>query len=121
MAIVAATKPNSTRRKNVAGIAELLLLLARGAQYLSSRWGPTPSAGRLKAVARSHSAARLCRASLRRATPTRLPRWGPRRLARAAGAITCSRGPISFIALAPHPHPGPAHGCRYLPLGGSAL
>src|SRR5205807_9935423 len=41
--------------------------------------GPTP--------ARSHSAAPLRGAALRRATPTRLPRWGPRRLARAAGAL----------------------------------
>src|SRR2546426_12052891 len=46
---------------------------------------PSRSLG-LKAVARARSAARLRRASLRRATPTRLPRWGLRRLALAAGA-----------------------------------
>src|SRR5207249_11824184 len=64
--------------------------------FLCSR-GPTP--------ARSHSAARLRRASLRRATPTRLPRWGPRRLARAAGAFLMLAGPAFFTA--PGPHPGP--------------
>src|SRR5437773_8078868 len=40
--------------------------------------GAPPPAQRLKAVARTRSAARLRRASLRQATPTRLPRWGPR-------------------------------------------
>src|SRR5882762_6883886 len=91
MAIVAATKPNSTQLKNVAGIAELL--------YYCSR-GPTP--------ARSRSAARLRRATFQR-------------LARAAGAITARGAQYSLIALGPHPQRASAQGCRSLSLGGAAL
>src|SRR5437667_9895162 len=51
-------------------------------------FGASAPRNRLKAAARSRSAVRLRRATFQRATPTRLPRWGPRHLARAAGAIT---------------------------------
>ena len=60
-------------------------------------WGPSPR--------RSRSAAPHGGASLRRATPTRVPRWGPRRLALAAGASPEPRVP-SLEPRAPSPFLG---------------
>src|SRR5262249_44541394 len=73
---------SSSDRQNACDPAALLIRSFSSA-FITALRGPTP--------ARSHSAARLRRASLRRATPTRLPRWGPRRLARAAGASPMTR------------------------------
>src|SRR5438093_1674612 len=84
MAIVATTRPNSTRRKNVAGIAELLFLLLVGPHPHSLSLGGAalprfPPAGHPNAVA---------------ALGTPVPRSG-------RGRYCCSRGPISFIVLDP--------------------
>src|SRR5437867_4072361 len=66
------------------GFAALPSGTSLGPQAHHCSRGPTP--------ARSRSAARLRRASLRRATPTRVPRWGPR-ASLGPQAHHCWRGP----------------------------